>query len=558
LGEGFQGEDSRMTEPGVAGGNALPASRRRAGYFGIALAGLSIFFVVHEHVLFGGWATRPFWQDESMHGLAVIETRSFPDLLRYGSGSFQPVLDYFLRKYVWSPIFGHQERGQRLPSYFYYLAMLIGGIFLSARTLKREGHPEAFAVFGAFLIGLWMVHKPIETWHAYEARHYSFVAMMSLFWFWLSFASATRYSAWWWLASLAFANTHFFAIPMIAALGTYDAAGWLRKRDWRMALAVFAGISAVCAATVAVNIQGWNAILHNPPGAHSDFWGGIRRGLVAWWEYNRYLSIRGVQVVAIWAALLFALGRRDVRRFLFLVLVCLPLFLIFMSAKSSMPFHARYYTPFFGAGFVTLVMGLDLGRRLALRAYARVGLQSGTARLANYALLAMLFVAFKAGPAIVNMAGNYWDVRTWPVNGSPTYRLYEVIKSHGPSVLLVSENDCNIYSHKLYLNHIGAPFRGEVHMAFTHGKDSNADIRGDISRFLRDHPGALIVLDQTNCSMTCRTLTAFTLPGGARVWKAPDDSCAWFVAGARTLADVRVAARRVGFRSLAWWYGTVK
>lgn len=124
--------------------------------------------------------TRPFWQDECRHNVAIIEASSPLDTFSRTADMSQPILEYLVRQLVWFPAFGHQERGLRLPNFVYFLALVIAGVFLSASVLRGRKHPLSYALLGAILAGVWKSSKPDEAWAGSVARHYSLVSLLSL------------------------------------------------------------------------------------------------------------------------------------------------------------------------------------------------------------------------------------------------------------------------------------------------------------------------------------------------------------------------------------------
>src|SRR4051812_24498797 len=98
-------------------------------YFLISIVGFSIlgYLARIEHF------TRPFWLDEATHALGILESKSFASLQSNISWHLQPIFDYFLRKYFWFPIFGHQEFGLRLPGFIFSLMTVISVAILAYR-----------------------------------------------------------------------------------------------------------------------------------------------------------------------------------------------------------------------------------------------------------------------------------------------------------------------------------------------------------------------------------------------------------------------------------------
>ena len=319
--------------------------------------------------------------------------------------------------------------------------------------------------------------------------------------------------------------------------------------------AVLAGALAITVVTIGVNHAAWRELTGNPPGARIAWGQGILDAGRIWWGYVRYVRLP-VAAFVVWAGLLLVARRRDAGRLLLFALVFLPLFLLALRVRSDYLFSSRYYTPFFGGAFVTLVLALDRSRAFVVWLTGKMRLLPAAGRAAGWVAVAALVVMFKAGPACRDIVRWRGQVAVGSQNGSPTFHMYEAIKREDVPVLVISELCWNDVTHRLYLGFIGAPFRREVRLVRARGcPGGGPEVRAEIGRFLSDYPRGLVVLDQTDTGeKVCGALPASPLGGGVRVTQAPDGLCAWFIRGARTAADIRRAARAVEFRSLAWWY----
>jgi hypothetical protein len=532
----------------------LPSLQRRAGWVA-ALSLVSALAALRAAERTWPEMTRPFWQDECKHNYAILDASSLTDMLARIGYMSQPALDHALKRVVWFPLLGHQERGLRLPSFAYYLALLMSVVWLTAGILRRRGHPPAYALFGALLAGLWLTTKPDEPWYGCEARHYALVSLLSCWWFHLTMVADRPSRAGRWLVSLAFANTHFFALPLIAAASLLDAVSAWRGRNRLGGMIVLGGALAIAVVTIAVNHAAWRELTSRPPGGAVPWLAGLLDGGRVWWSYTRYVRLP-VTAVAVWAGLLLVAKRRDAGRLLLFVLVFLPLFLISLRLRSDYPFSSRYLTPFFGGAFVTLLLAFDRGRVLLAGLTKRFRLSPKAGRAAGWAAVAALVVLFKVGPAVHDLVRLRGALGMIPENGSPTFHMYEAIKRADVPVLVISENCWNDLTHRLYFRFIGTPFGREVRLLRQSTCAGGAsDVRVEAARCLADCPRGLVVLDQTDTGdHACGGLPASPPGGGLRVEQAPDGECAWFVRGARTASDIRRAARAVGFRSLRWWY----
>ncbi len=498
---------------------------------------------------------RPFWQDESRHNVAILEAKTLIELASKTAHMSQPILEYAARWGFWFPIFGHQERGLRLPNFVVYLVLVISGVCLAGRFLDGRGHPRSYALLGSVLVAVWLSAKPDESWSGCVARHYSLVSLLSLWWFHLAMLAERSSPGLRWGVSLAFANTHFFALPLIGAASFLDAVTAWRERDRRGVAVVLVGAVAIAVVTIAINYSAWQELTGNPPDGRVAWRAGLLDGARTWWGFVEYAHLP-VSAVVVWAGLLLVAGRRDVARLLLFVLVLLPLFLVALRIRSHYPFAPRYFTPFFGAAFATLVLMLDQGRLAFVGWLRRYRFSPAGGRVAGWAVVATMIAVFNVVPAcrdLVRLRGAFTDL---PENFSPTFRMYEAIKREDVPVLVFSDPCWNDVTPPLYLRFIGKPFKRELRQTRADGcPGGTTDIRAEMARFLSDHPRGLVVLDNTESGQAdCGHPPAQPLGGGLRVTQAPDGLCAWFIRGGRNAADIRRAARAVEFRSLAWWY----
>jgi len=302
----------------VARSSRLPAAAPDSGGINWSgwvapLAGISVFVVAHAVYNSWKWLVRPFWGDEAMHNCSILASSSLPDLVARIGFMSQPLLDHVLRKYFWFPIFGFQELGLRLPSIAYFWMLLVAGVLITAWFLKKNGHPSRFALFAALLVGLWMTNKPSESWYAYEARHYSLVSLLSLCWFSLAMLGSRPTPVLWWTVTVLFANVHFFALPVIAFVGVLDSWEAYREKGRRAGLLVLAGIAAVGAVTILVNLGAWRELTGHPPGARPEVLAGLKDAVLTFIAYIKYLGFpqKRLLVVLVWAGLLLAARRRD-------------------------------------------------------------------------------------------------------------------------------------------------------------------------------------------------------------------------------------------------------
>ncbi len=491
--------------------------------------------------------TRPFWEDEVHHNDSILGSRSLLDLREHVGPQNQPLLEYALRKLVWFRLFGHQERALRLPNLVASVCTPLAAFLLAFRLLERAGEPPLAALLGASLAGLWLTGQPAEVYLGAEARHYSLVSLFSVLWCSLLVFGGGVGRLPFLAASLAFANTHFFAVPLgLAGLGL-RALSASRPRHLQVAIWCAVDMLALVFLTRAVNAPAWFWLTHLTPGGHSlRLAEGMTGGLMVWRDYGAYLGFP-VAAAVLWLGLA-ATGVRDraARTTAFLGLIFLPACFVAMRMRSTYPFGDRYFTPFLGLGFVTLLLAFRHGRAAALRISRGALNGRAAAGLATVALLA----GFGAPGHLAALVPDALALRPVPRNFSPYFRIAGELKARG-APLLVIHNHCwadDIY--RMYLTRIGRPFRGDF--TVTDSLDCltpGPQVRELLGRTLADSPRTLIILADLERAWP----TGPTRPRGpwrASVRRVDEPVSAWIIRGARDVSEVRQIARAVGYTSI--------
>ncbi|MEK7477724.1 MAG: hypothetical protein AAB152_19060 [Candidatus Coatesbacteria bacterium] len=491
---------------------------------------------------------RPFWNDECVHSAAILRAPSLRLLPKYISYTSQPVLESALRREVWFPLLGWQERALRLPSLVYSVLALLSGLGLAVAVLRRRGVPPSAVVLGASLAGLWLVNHPTEGYLSAEARHYTFVSLVSLWWFsaWLLWERCPP--ALFALLSLIFANAHFFALPLIATAYALDAPREFR-RGGLLALAWHASwVFAVFYLTRRANIAALNLLAASPPGhAPGWHWSSIAAGLGLYRQLQDFVHLP-VPVLVVWAALCFAWRRSRVLNLLVVSFLFMPAFLVFSSVRSDYPFGWRYFMPFFGLGFVSVVLACCHGYRLWEWARVRRPVLSGGA--GSWVLALALLVLFKAPASAWGLIRSGGALTLPLANSSPYFHMYEEIKRVDRPVMILRKCPWGDDVTDLYLDHIGVRFPRRAALVYDGMAGlTRRDAARLIERFPVEHPDGLVVLDRKE--EECPDVSPPRRPGAARVWRIPGERiCVWYVQGARDAAEIRRIARAVGFASI--------
>lgn len=486
---------------------------------------------------------RPFWEDEIHHNYAILNARHLRALLWNISTQSQPVLDYALRKVAWFFLFGHQERSLRLPSLGYSLLTVLASAGLAGWYARRRGGSPAVALVYGMVAGWWCLHHPFEIYYAAEARHYTLVTLASLLWFAVACLPLTMPAGALAASSLLLANTHFFAFPLLGWGYLTRILGAARRRQWATGVALAATALAIVVFTIRLNHPAWRHMLDHPPEAPAGPVGDrILAGLGLWWNATRFLALP-VPAVVCWAALACAPRRREALPALAYAVGVIPVLLIDLRFRSAYPFFDRYFTPFFGLGFVTLILSLDAVRDAGARWRSRV-----PARWRRP--LVVLATAGAAGwlgvfGDLIRLVPERRALALPPANFSPYFRLYEEIKAEPGPVLIVNAHCWADDIPLLYLTFIGRPCtHGYTVIDSTGCSTPPAAARAVIQDFVRAFPRGLVVLDHKE-----RPRPDPTPPPGAwtgRVRRAADPVSVWLVRGATGPEELRRLALAAG------------
>jgi predicted membrane-bound mannosyltransferase len=92
--------------------------------------------------------------DECFHNESVLDSPDLASLRRSVSPQYQPLLDYFLRRFIWAPLFGTSELGLRLPSLIASLLAVLATIATVAWGFVKNGRAWTEAVVAALALGV--------------------------------------------------------------------------------------------------------------------------------------------------------------------------------------------------------------------------------------------------------------------------------------------------------------------------------------------------------------------------------------------------------------------
>jgi hypothetical protein len=452
--------------------------------------------------------SRPFWLDEADNNRIVLESFGFLDMRRLLFPSVQPVLDFALRKYFWFPLFGHQEWGLRFPSLVAGIFTVILCVFFTWRYFR--GKSPLFSLAAAVALGSWASTHSVEIYYSAEARHYSFTSLVSLLWFY-SYLNLRGNKGWrmflW--TSVVFLNTHFFSLPLVAGAWALEGARnlYFNRRETAGKLALTGLL--IITGTIVLNYPALNELFHHfslqlPPDQRPDLHSAWGRALEDWWGFLQYMEMPG-HLPLFYAALALSpviFSRRRSMRYaswkwlLFMGLI-LPLHFLRIRSTSNYPFYPRYYSPFFGLAFLTLLLAVGqvealLPKRLWTQAWSRPWITAG---------LALLI------PALLVPRLTFPQMHLPTANFSPEFKFYESLKTEEPVIFLA--HPCYLSSVPiLYWRFIGSPANSPVEFVsvFPFKLCEQAEIApqapmgASLDAFFRKHPVATVVLFQRNKS----------------------------------------------------------
>lgn len=442
---------------------------------------------------------RPIWLDEATHNTFVLTSRGFWDLQARLAPLLQPVFEFALRKYFWFPLFGHQEWGLRLPS---LAASVVTVVLSAAMSFSLNGGMRARweSLAAGLFVGAWCMAHPYEIYYSAEARHYSFVACLSVLWTW-TYLKLHRDSAPWpfLAAGLLFANSHFFAIPLVAlACGTEGVVEGLR-RNARKAIPLLLSAAAIPLGTITLNRPAWDEMLRSPSVqsvAAIPLRDAFSAAALDWLGYFSYLQSPGmVTLITLLFALILAFhiptkeGKVRASRLALILLLGLPLLLLRVRLSSDYTFYARYYSPFFGLGAGALSLAsaeaIAIARKLSPR----------HAALPPFLAAAAIF--WITLPALSHSRP--------PLSGSnftDGFRAYEAIKNRNQPIFVVASPCWNSEIQKLYFHFVGTPARQYVEYADQLGyrdcvltlKKQDGPVVARLQAFLARHRESQVIL----------------------------------------------------------------
>jgi hypothetical protein len=496
---------------------------------------------------------RPFWLDESSHNRLILESSGLLDLRQKIDYLFQPVLEFSLRKFFWFPLFGHQELGLRLPSLAASFLTVFLCSFLAWHQFGRKRSSVGLAA--AAFLGAWVSFHSIEQHYATEARHYSFLALISLVWFWSYFRLQRPVGlVVFTFTSLAYLNTHFFAFPIVGAAWGIEVLREVLRKNFRSGAYLAVLGAAIVGGSLWLNFPAFNSMLDSPsvqaaPSLRPTLWNAAKaagRDLDGFFTYSE----APIFPFGVWAFLLLGLWARSktrwqnqaVIRWMVAVFLLLPALFLRIRLTSDYSFHARYFSPFFGLVFFTFLLALDALDSLFQRAAIALPLLLFSGAI-------WLQATHQRGQGFALPSQNY----------TAMFGFMESLKSKGP--LLVVASPCwGAEVPRLYWNFIGAKIGASAdflenlpyHQCVEPSLARESLARKRIEHFLARHGTATLIFYDMDLDQSCGGFSGagaqprLALPRGVDLFQ-DQGKCLFTKMGVRSADEAIHLATALGF-----------
>ncbi len=333
----------------------------------IVLAILSIFFIRALELRLP-LLDKPYWEDEIHENHTLLSSISVSHLRQKTYFLMSPILSYLIKYKIWFTLFECHELGLRLPSLIYGMATICILFIFFVFWGKQQKYPVFLIALCTLIILMWITYNEVEIYYAAEARFYSFVSMVSLIWFGVYFLTRPQYYTLA-LTSLVFANTHFFALPLILTAYMCEVIIAIKKRDGKSVIIHILTVCLIILMTVSINYYAWKFLFLRPPGKVSNtFLASIIPGFgLVKMYYTEYLSLPfSFPFYIIFLPLLPFIREERIQKLFFFIFLTLPTLFILYRMNSNYEYHLRYYSPYFGVGAVLLIYFLDSVYRIVV------------------------------------------------------------------------------------------------------------------------------------------------------------------------------------------------
>ena len=461
------------------------------------------------------------------------------------------------------------------PSFIYSLISVCLSFLLSYSIFRASSDSRGLAVAFAALVAIWVVYHPSDMAMAGFARMYVFASLLSLAWFFYYVFVGKTDSFTFFLLSFLFANSHFFAVPIVIAAYSWDAWKAIRKSGWQNGRGLVLQGSAILLSVLLINLPIIPYLFQLAESTRAfDLGVFISESVQIAWGYLKYLSasigarshwlgqwywvsattrfLREISPILIILYLITLFVRRKHEpegKLLYLGLLILPLCFIFFGTRAEggivrSSFSLRYYTPFLGFGFVLGILFLLQVRR-TFRYLSRPHSKWRGFSVAA-ALIGGLIFLLVALDIVLGIADDQEQLTVPPANWTDYYLGYSELKNAGRPLLLLSTTPISIQLDipLFYLEYSEGGFE-EYYEIYGSTIDSDfAESR--IGHFIRKYPDGIIVLDWLLAD--CPQSTPETGDWGASVERVHSgQACIWKIPNASDFREVCQIAQAFSF-----------
>ncbi len=479
--------------------------------------------------------TRALWEDEIHHNYLILWADNLYKILEYMGAQSQPFLDYFLRKIVWNNLFGYNEITFRIPSLFYSLFTIAFGYFVTYLFFIKARASHILSIACGTIVGVWILNNPTEIHYSAEARHYSLTSLISLLWFYFFFMyDKENKKTILFMVSLAFANTHFFSFPIILSGYFIDSTVDLFNKNYKSSILNCVAVIAIVFISIKINFSAWHWITNAPPGKTTiDIYQGIIEGDRLWNKFISYLSFP-IPLRLIIIIMFFNIRSLIAPKILYYLFFILPLFFVYTKLNSSYPFGLRYFTPFFGLGFVIIVYFIFYFYTFFERVPDVVGKFMTFLQISkhNYRLKAILTWAFIISFSYqfhiqripLNLYREINKIKMPSMNFSYYYDIYQELKNERVPIFLINEHCWANDIPKTYFEFIGSGYNKGFEVVCARGCETDLK-EGNflLNEFLNNNPFGVIVFD--NKRESCDSFHEWETPFGGPIphWPKGED-----------------------------------
>ena len=412
-----------------------------------------------------------------------------------------------------------------VPSFAYSLVSVSLCFILSYYVFRARALSKGLAAGFALLIALWLVYHPGDIAMASFARMYVFASLLSLIWFSYYVFMAKTDSVLFFLISFLFANSHFFAVPIVLAAYAWEVWNAIHRREMRAGLGFALQGLAILASVLLINLPiipylfdlAKNTQSFDLPRFISESasiaWGYLNylgasiRWTSTWmgqfsWLSSSAVFIRKLAPILILIYLFAQIMRRKQlpeRKILYFGLLILPLSFIFFGTRAEggivrSSFNPRYYTPFLGFGFALgILMVLQLHRAYSYFAFSVTRMWKRV--LSTTAWLGALLTVLIAVDLLIGLVQDWDQLTLPPANWSMYYLGYSEIKDAGKPLLLLNTAPISIQQDipLFYLEYTEGGFNKYYEI---YGSVLDVSYAKQwIDHFVKKFPDGIIVLD---------------------------------------------------------------